>query len=66
MYTSQHPNLLPNYRPIFSPANLVVIKKYLVDRWGHQHTFKSFDSELFLSKRNAGTNMDQTEGKAIQ
>jgi hypothetical protein len=26
-----------------------------VEEWGHQPTFKIFDSELVLSKRNAGT-----------
>jgi hypothetical protein len=30
-----------------------------VERWRHQHTFKIFNPELFLSKRNAGTKMEQ-------
>jgi hypothetical protein len=27
--------------------------------WEHQPTFKIFDPELFLSKRNSGTKMEQ-------
>jgi hypothetical protein len=30
-----------------------------VKGWGHQPTFKNFDLELFLSKRNSGTKMEQ-------
>jgi hypothetical protein len=30
-----------------------------VEGWDHQPTFKMFDPELFLSKRNVGTKMEQ-------
>jgi hypothetical protein len=38
-----------------------------VERWNHTLIFKIFDSELFLSKGNAGKkNGAETERKAIQ
>ena len=30
-----------------------------LEGWGHLPIFKIFDSELFLSKRNAGTKVEQ-------
>ena len=30
-----------------------------VEEWGHQPTYKTFDPKLLLSKRNAGTKMEQ-------
>ena len=38
-----------------------------VEGWGHQPTYNAFDSKLVLSKRNAGTKMEQSnEVMAIQ
>jgi hypothetical protein len=38
-----------------------------VEGWAQQYNLKSFDPELFLSKRNAGSkNGAEIEGKAIQ
>jgi hypothetical protein len=30
-----------------------------LERWGHQTIYKTFNSKLLLSKRNAGTKMGQ-------
>jgi hypothetical protein len=30
-----------------------------VEGWGHQPTYNTFDPKLVLSKRNAGTKMEQ-------
>jgi hypothetical protein len=30
-----------------------------VEEWGHQPTYKTFDPKLLLSKRNAGTKVEQ-------
>jgi hypothetical protein len=32
-----------------------------LEGWGHQPSFKNFDPKLVLSKRKAGTIMEQTE-----
>ena len=34
-----------------------------VEGWGHQPTYKTFDPKLVLSKRNAGTKMEQRLNK---
>jgi hypothetical protein len=34
------------------------------DRWGKQPTCKTFDTNLLLSKRNIGTQMEETKGMA--
>jgi hypothetical protein len=36
-----------------------------VEGWSCYHTVKISDPEFFLSKRTAGTKMEETEGKAV-